>query len=264
MPVGRDTSQAHTHPLPQDGTEPPVWFSKKGHEQKYCGVGEVRRCGGRPGPDTEEGGTSASPTDTVELLWQRLRYTATQRRYSGRYRQLHANPRSFIEFSVFCKCKHASSKHNRNERSSDTARGRVAFQQKAGLAQHRNQQRGGLSRARRALPSVTTSGDAAVRGAGQRRCRNPATGTSASQGASGKGAGAERCPMGGLTAQSLDTHGLGPTWPHSVISTVQDSQGAADTLGPCAADMIPQRTPHTPKGTKSKSLSQDKNSVTCK
>lgn len=127
---------------------------------------------------------------------------------------------------MFCKCKHASSK-----RSSDTARGRVAFQQKAGLAQHKNQQRGGLSRARRALPSLTTSGDAAVWGAGQRRRRSPATGTSASQGASGKGAGAERCPMGGPTAQSSDAHGLGPTWPHTVISTVQDSQGAADTLG---------------------------------
>lgn len=261
--MGRDTSQAHTHPLPQDGTEPPVWFSKKGHEQKYCGVGEVRRWGGRPGPDAEEGGRQ-HPKGTRSNSCGKGFATRPPRDdtqgATGNYTQTLSPLLSSL-------CSANVNTHPVNTTGvkglrtqlwpcglpaegrpcpaqEPAARGPVSGQEGAALRDHLRRRSGVGGRAKMQEPC-------------HRHVCFPR--------GFWEGCWGRKVPHGRADSSKLGRTRAQPHLAaHCVISTDQDSQGAADTLGPCAADMIPQRTPHTPKGTKSKSLSQDKNSVTCK
>lgn len=220
MPVGWGMSQAS---LPQDGLHPRTEQSPQSGFQKRdtskSPAGWVRSdvvAGAGPGRTQRKGGRQHH-----KWTWSNSRdkgfATRSPRDDTWRYWQLHASPRSFIEFSVFCKCKRASSKHGQHKKVSTHSPwpwpgGSVALQQKAGLAQHRNQQHRACPGPGGRCPPRPPS-EMQRWGVGQRTRRSPATGTSASQGAPGKGAGAERCPMGGRTAQSSDTRGLGPTRP---------------------------------------------------
>lgn len=64
---------------------------------------------------------------------------------------IHNHSVYFIEISMFCKCKQASSKHIQNKKVYGHSTwpwpgGSVVFQQKAGFAQHRNEEHGACPR----------------------------------------------------------------------------------------------------------------------
>lgn len=85
--------------------------------------------------------------------------------------------------------------------------------------------------------------------------------------------GAQASAQTGFTFCSKLRHGhrLNPMWPHTLLCAAHSSgfMGlCTQTLDPCVADMVLETTHHLPraasrkpKGTKWKSLSQDKNSV---